>query len=60
MKRGHMLLMVSDGVEEDRVLELCRGKSVVHPSELAQQLLRTGDGQEDATVVSVQLLFAKP
>ena len=60
MKRGHMLLMVSDGVEEDRVLELCRGKTVVHPSELAQQLLRTGDGQEDATVVSVQLLFAKP
>ena len=60
MKRGHMLLMVSDGVEEDRVLELCRGKTVVHPAELAQQLLRTSDRQEDATVVSVQLLFAKP
>ena len=60
MKRGQMLLMVSDGVEEDRVLELCRGQTVIHPAELARQLLENGDRQEDATVVSVQLLFAKP
>lgn len=60
MKRGQILLMVSDGVEESQVLEVCREKTGTSPAELAQKLLQTASRQDDATVVSVQLLYAKP
>lgn len=59
MKRGQTLLMVSDGVEEDRVLELCREQTETSPEALAQKLLQTSARQDDATVVSVQLLYAR-
>ena len=59
MKRGQTLLMVSDGVEETRVLELCREKPETSPAELAQTLLQTGARQDDATVVTIQLLYAR-
>lgn len=60
MKRGQILLMVSDGVEESQALEVCREKTGTSPAELAQKLLQTASRQDDATVVSVQLLYAKP
>ena len=59
MKRGQILLMVSDGVEEGLVLELCRTQAGASTAELAQILLGTAERHEDATVVSVQLLFAR-
>ena len=59
MKRGQVLLMISDGVEESRVLELCREKPGASPAELAQKLLQASTRQDDATVVSVQLLYAR-
>lgn len=59
LKRGQTLLMVSDGVEEAQVQELCHGQDSGNAAELAQKLLQTGARQDDATVVSVQLLYAK-
>lgn len=59
LKRGQILLMVSDGVEEEQALELCREQKGMSTAELAQKLLQTSARHEDATVVSVQLLYAK-
>lgn len=59
MRRGQTLLMVSDGVEEAQVMELCREQTGMNTAELAQKLLQTSSRQDDATVVSIQLLFAK-
>lgn len=58
MKRGQTLVMVSDGLEEEAVLEACR--QPVSPAALAQVLLEGASAEDDATVVTVQLLYAKP
>lgn len=59
MKRGQILLMVSDGVDTGQAMELCREQKGTSAGELAQKLLETSARHEDATVVSVQLLYAK-
>ena len=59
LKRGQTLLMVSDGVEEEKILELCREQAGMQPADLARKLLRSAAREDDATVVSVQLLYAR-
>ena len=62
LRKEQMLVMVSDGLDAARVLPICRENSWHTPQELAGELLETagGEGQDDATVVTVQLLSAKP
>lgn len=57
LKRSQTLLLVSDGLEENQVLEVCRqGGS---PASLAEGVLRTASREDDATVVAIRLLPAK-
>lgn len=58
-RRGQTLLLVSDGLEEAQVLEVCRQKKDSSPADLAQRILKTSRQEDDATVVTVQLLWAK-
>lgn len=58
LRKGQMLLLVSDGIREEQVLESC--KDSVSPSVLAEALLKASTSQDDATVVTVQLHPAKP
>ena len=53
LRKGQMLLLVSDGVEEEQVLQHC--KAPVSAATLAGALLKTTDVQDDATVVTIQL-----
>ena len=57
-----ILLLVSDGVEEEQVLGICRENTQVTAEGLARDLLEGTDreDQDDATVVTIQLLPAKP
>lgn len=57
MRRGQTLLMVSDGVEEEAVLDAC--KEPLSAAALAEELLQKASREDDATVVTVQLLWAK-
>ena len=57
MGKGQTLLMVSDGIAEERVLEVCREQ--VSPASLAQSLLKDAEGEDDATIVTVRLTAAK-
>lgn len=59
MKKGQSLLLVSDGLDEARVLELCRSQKEHSPAMLAQMLLKEASPEDDATVVTVQLLPEK-
>ena len=57
LKRGQLLVMVSDGVEEADALRCCVDNAGKTPGELAVALL-TGsqiNGQDDATVVTISL-----
>ena len=56
MGKGQTLLMVSDGIAEERVLEVCREQ--VSPASLAQSLLKDAE-EDDATIVTVRLTAAK-
>lgn len=58
MRRGQTLVLVSDGVEEEAVMDAC--KKTLSAAALAEELLRTASREDDATVVTVQLLYAKP
>lgn len=60
MKRGQTLLLVSDGLEEERILTLCRGQRHAAPELLAQSLLKDASQEDDATVVAIQLVPVKP
>ena len=61
LRREQMLVLVSDGLEAGKVLQICRGTSWLTAGGLAKELLgnATGEDQDDATVVTVQLIPAK-
>ena len=54
LKRKQVLLLASDGVEEEAVREACAGPT--SPADLAQRVLKSTARQDDATLVTVQLL----
>ena len=57
LRRGELLVMVSDGLVEETVLQCCQSMAGASPGELAAALLagnRLG-GEDDATVVVVRL-----
>ena len=54
LKRRQVLLLVSDGLEEETVQAACGEQT--SPAALAQKILRDSSGRDDATVVTVQLL----
>ena len=57
LRRGQLLIMVSDGVAEAEALRCCVEGVGKTPGEIAVALLATGEvsGQDDATVVTVSL-----
>jgi len=57
LRRGQMLVMVSDGVPEEDALRCCLESAQESPDALAAKLLghTTDSGQDDATVVTVRL-----
>ena len=60
MKRGQTLVLVSDGLEEEQIMGICRGQKTVSPAVLAQTLLKDASTEDDATVVTIHLLPARP
>ena len=58
-RRGQVLLLVSDGLEEDVVWEQCREADPMSIDSLAQSLLDSASREDDATVVTIQLIYAK-
>lgn len=61
LHREQLLLIVSDGIDEEKVLGVCREKTQVSAQDLAGALLADMEGQDqdDATVITLQLLPAK-
>ena len=57
MRKGQTLLLVSDGVEEDAVLTLCKDSG--SPAVLAEELLKQSAREDDATVVTIRLIGVK-
>lgn len=57
LRRGELLVMVSDGVEEASAMACCRSLMGKEPETLASALLDSGQlgGMDDATVVLVRL-----
>jgi hypothetical protein len=57
LRRGEILLLVSDGVGEEEVLRRCVAMAGIAPGELAKTLLTCSQmgGEDDATVVTVCL-----
>lgn len=57
LRRGEILLLVSDGVGEEEALHCCLKMTGASPGELARSLLECGrlSGEDDATVVTVRL-----
>ena len=57
LRRGQTLLMVSDGVGEDALIQCCTVHTDCAAGELAQNILSCAQvqGQDDATVVTVRL-----
>jgi serine phosphatase RsbU (regulator of sigma subunit) len=57
LRKGQMLIMVSDGVGEAEALRCCMAGAGKTPAEIAVSLLTAGraGGQDDATVVAVSL-----
>ncbi len=57
LRRGQMLVMVSDGIGEEDALRCCVGSVGRTPGEVAMALLATSQagGQDDATVVVISL-----
>jgi len=57
MRKGQTLLLVSDGVEEDAVMGLCKENNA--PAVLAEELLKRAAREDDATVVTIRLVSIK-
>ena len=57
MRKGQTLLMVSDGLPEETVLDAC--KEQISPSTLAQALLKDAGEADDATVVTIRLVSSR-
>lgn len=57
LRKGQTLLLVSDGVEEESVIGLCKesGSAAV----AAEELLKHSSQEDDATVVTVRLITTK-
>lgn len=57
LRRGELLVLVSDGVGEEEALHLCLSMADASPGELARALLTRSQlgGEDDATVVTVRL-----
>jgi hypothetical protein len=62
LRREQILLLVSDGLEEEYVTQACRENGQVSAESLARGLLEGTDreSQDDATVVTIQLIPIKP
>lgn len=58
LRRGEVLVLVSDGIEEQTAQASCRQSQGQPPQELARQLLEAvhAGGQDDATVMAVDLV----
>ena len=54
LRRRQLLLLVSDGVEEAALREACAAPT--SPADLAQKVLKATTRQDDATLVTIQLL----
>lgn len=57
LRKGQTLLLVSDGVETEQVLHLCKG--IASPAVLAEELLKQTTREDDATVVTIRLVTTK-
>ena len=57
LRKGQMLLLASDGLPETQILESC--KAPTSPAALAEKLLKEASSEDDATVVTIQLISAK-
>ena len=57
LKKDQVLLMVSDGLEEAQVQTFCKS-GLCSPAALAESLIRGGTREDDATVVTIQLVPA--
>lgn len=57
LRKGQTLLLVSDGVEEDGVMALCKESG--SPAVVAEELLKQTAREDDATVVTIRLVGAK-
>lgn len=57
LRRGEILMLVSDGVGEEDALRCCLEMTDASPGELARAMLTCGQlsGEDDATVVTVRL-----
>ena len=57
LRRGELLLLVSDGIGQEEALQCCMENTGAAPGELARRLLERGQrsGEDDATVVTVCL-----
>ena len=59
LRKGQILLLASDGLEETEILEVCRGQKQRSAAMLAETLLKNAPQEDDATVVTIQLLSPK-
>ena len=55
LRRSQILLLVSDGLAEEQIQQICKEEALSAP-ELARALLHRAQLEDDATVVTVQLL----
>ena len=57
LRRGELLVLVSDGVSEEEALQCCLKMAYASPEELARGLLKSSQlsGEDDATVITVSL-----
>jgi serine/threonine protein phosphatase PrpC len=57
LRRGELLLLVSDGIGQAEALTCCLQNALATPGELARNILTFGQrsGEDDATVVTVNL-----
>lgn len=57
LRRGELLLLVSDGIGQEQALNCCLQNMLATPGELARSILTYGQisGEDDATVVTVYL-----
>lgn len=57
LRKGQTLLLVSDGVEEEGILTLCRENG--SPAVVAEELLKKTLREDDATIVTIRLVGSK-
>ena len=56
LNTDQVLLLVSDGLEEAQVHARCKGTKPASPAFLAEELIRNASPEDDATVVTIQLV----